>query len=287
MKKYLITSLILFVSLFSLIVYQRVKFDDGKTHIIFCNVGQGDGILIRTPKGLSVLEDAGPDSSILGCLSRHTPFWDRTIELAVLSHPHLDHMAGMISILNDYKVLSYATEELRNNTSIYNKLEQILKNDNLKPRFIYSGDSFQTPDGVVFKILGPSRDFLTRANPSGIVGESKESGSLSILISKGNFNAILTGDTPIEELNQTFGNFSLPKIDIFQIPHHGSFYNTNEEVLRKVSPKFAVVSVGKNSYGHPSPQILNLLKNLRIPFLRTDQHGDIDIVSDGDGFKIN
>lgn len=286
MKKYIITTLLLFISLFSLIVYQKIKFEDGKTHIIFCNVGQGDGILIRTPKGFSVVEDAGPDNSILGCLSRHMPFWDRTIDLAILSHPHSDHMIGMIEILNDYKVLSFATEELRNNTSIYNKLEQVLKNDKLKARFIYLGDSFQTPDGVIFKVLGPSRDFLTKANPSGIVGESKESGSLSILISKNNFNAVLTGDTPIEELDQAFSNFSLPKIDIFEIPHHGSFYNTNEEILRKISPKLAVISVGKNKYGHPSPQILNIIKSLGIPFLRTDQHGDIDIVSGGEDFVV-
>lgn len=287
MKKFFSIVLILIFSLSVVVIYQKIKFEDGKTHIIFCNIGQGDGILIRTPSGLDIVNDGGPDDSILGCLSRHMPFWDRKIELMFLSHPHSDHMVGLVSILNNYEVSAFATEKLHNNTAIYNKLVQLLINNNIKIQYVYAGDSFQITDGLSFKIVGPSKEFLGKANPTGIVGESSESGSLSTLFSIGNFNAIVTGDVPIGELNEALDSFAFPNISVFQIPHHGSKYNLDQELISRISPKLAVISVGKNSYGHPSSEVLRILEDLKIPFLRTDQHGDIEIISDGKSFTVN
>lgn len=287
MKKVLLTAGILILLLVSLAIYQKTKFEDGKTHIIFCNVGQGDGILINSPKGLHILVDAGPDNSILNCLSSHIPFWDRKISLMVLTHPHSDHMTGMVSVLSSYKVADFGTEELVNNTYIYNKLIQNLKDKNIKKQFLYAGDSFETSDGLAFKILGPSKEFLAKANPSGIVGESKESGSLSTLLSFGSFSVILTGDTPIEELKEGLDIFEIPDISVFQISHHGSSYNTDKDLVEKIMPKLAVISVGKNKYGHPSNEVIKILRDLDIKYLRTDQHGDIEIITDGKNLRVN
>lgn len=265
-----------------LVIYQSIIFNDGKTHLVFCNVGQGDAIFIRSIKGLNILIDGGPDDSVLGCLSRHMPFWERKISLVILTHPHADHMTGLISVLKDYKVGSFATEKLINNTSIYNKLLQYLKNDNLRINYLFAGDLFETQD-LNIKILGPTSEFLQRANPMGVVGESKESGSLTTLLSIGGFDAILTGDTPIEEFNEEINDFSVPKISIFQISHHGSVYNTDSNLISEISPKLAVISVGKNNYGHPSQNVINILNDLKIPFLRTDKHGDIEVIADKNG----
>lgn len=286
MKKIILAFPILFLLLSLVFFYQKIKFDDGKVHLIFCNVGQGDGILIRSNE-LDVVIDGGPDDSILRCLSNNMPFWDRSIELVLLTHPHADHMTGLISILNNYKVSSFGTEKLKNNTAIYSKLVKILSNKNLKIQYLYLGDSFKISDGLSLKILGPSKEFLDKANPTGVVGESRESGSLLTLLSIGDFNAITTGDTPIDELNEATNSFNMSKINVFQVSHHGSRYNSDYKLISDISPQMAVISVGKNSYGHPSSEVLKILQDLKIPFLRTDQHGDIEIITDGKSFSYN
>lgn len=282
MKKIILTSFILLFLLSSFAVYQYFKFNDSKLHIIFCNVGQGDGILIRSPNGLDIVVDAGPDDRILSCLSRHMPFWDRKIELMLLSHPHADHMTGMVPILNSYKVSAFATEKISNTTVIYEKLAKVLQDKNIKTQYIYAGDSFQIPDGLSFKILGPSEEFTKRTSPNGKIGESKEFASLISLVSFGDFDSILTGDSQIEGLKEALADTFGP-IEVFQVPHHGSKYGTDLEILEILKPKLAVISVGKNNYGHPTKFILDLLSEFNIKTLRTDQHGDIEIIVEKNG----
>lgn len=288
MKKIVLTSFVLLLLLAGVFLHQWLRFNDGKLHIIFCNVGQGDGILIRTPSGLDIVEDGGPDNSILNCLSRHMPFWDRKIELVFLSHPHADHMIGIVSILNSYKVSFFATEELSNATSIYKKLAKILQDKNLRTQYIYARDSFQVSDGLSFKILGPSKEFTKRTSPNGKIGETKEFASLISLVSFGEFDLLLSGDSQLEGLKEALAADSFGPIEVFQIPHHGSKYGTDLEVLDILKPKLAVISVGKNKYGHPTKFILDLLAESNIKTLRTDEDGDIEIVVDKNGqFKIH
>lgn len=280
-KKYIFVSIILIFALAGFSTYQYFKFNDGKLHLIFCNVGQGDGIFIRSPKGLDIIVDSGPDDSILNCLSSHTPFWDREIELAILTHPHADHMRGFISIFQRYKVLNFATEELGNDTALYKELIKEVQNSGLKVQYLVAGDKFKISDGAEFKVVGPSKDFLKRTSPNGKIGESKEFSSLELLISLGTFNSLLAGDSQIEELNEALP--ALSKVDVFQIPHHGSKYGTSSEFLNSISPKLAVISVGKNKYGHPTKEVLGILESHKIKFLRTDQHGDVEIIVDKNG----
>lgn len=283
MKKIVLAGFALIFCLLIIILYQKIKFEDGKTHIIFCNVGQGDGILIRTSSSQDIILDAGPDSSILSCLWRHTPFWDRDIELMLLSHPHADHMSGMIPIFNNYKVRSFATEGLHNTTPLYKKLTEVIKEEGLESKVLFSGDTFTTKDNLRIKILGPTKEFIART-AGGLIKESKEDGSLVTLVSIGDFDAVLTGDSPLEELETSIDGIG--GIEIFQIPHHGSRFNTSEDIIKKINPKLAVISVGKNKYGHPAKEILKILEALEIKTLRTDTYGDIEIVSDGKTFKV-
>ena len=281
MIKNILTFVVLILALLGFSLYQYIRFNDGKLHLIFCNVGQGDGIFIRTPKGLDFIVDSGPDDSILSCLSRHMPFWDRTIELAFLTHPHADHITGFISIFKRYKVLNFATEDLSNDTSLYKELSSELQSMNLKTRSLYLEDSFSISDGTKIKVVGPSKEFLERTSPNGKIGESKEFGSLELLLTFGSFNALLTGDFQVDELNEAQHLFS--KIDVFQTPHHGSKYGIDSQFLSTISPKLAVISVGKNKYGHPSTEVLKILNDLAIKFLRTDRNGDVEIIADKNG----
>lgn len=281
MKKIFLT-IVIIVFLLTFSVFQYFKFNDGKLHITFCNVGEGDGIFIRTPKGLDILVDSGPDDSVLKCLSSRMPFWDRNLELAILTHPHADHMRGFLSVFQRYEVKNLATESLTNTTDLYKEVINKASQSGLKLKYLYAGDSFKTSDGFIFKILGPTKEFLSKT-PNGIIKESSEDGSLSLLLSIGNFNALLTGDAPIEELIDETTNFSLPRVSVFQIPHHGSKFNSNEELIARISPQAAVISVGKNNYGHPTKEVLKSLEDLKIPFFRTDRHEDIEIIADKTG----
>lgn len=282
-KKIIIISLIAIISLFGLTLYQWQHFYDGNLHIVFCNVGQGDGIFVRTPKGTDILIDGGPDESILSCLGNHMPFWDKTLELIVLSHPHADHLNGLVSVIQRYNAISFASEKLENNTAGFKELKNVLQSKKIKQRYLFLGDKIKTPDGLVFNIVGPSNSFITKTSPNGIIGESGEFASLETLLSFGSFRLLLTGDSQVEEFNEA----NLSNISVLQVPHHGSKTGLNTEIIKRLYPKLAVISVGRNKYGHPNREIIGKLQEIGARVLRTDEKGDIEIVSDGKGWFVN
>lgn len=106
------------------------KFPDGKLQVVFCDVGQGDAIYLKTPRGRDILVDGGPDTKVLSCLGRHMPFWDRKIELVFLTHPHSDHQTGIIAVKNRYQIGQYF--------------------DNL-----VTGDKITTKDEVKIEVINP------------------------------------------------------------------------------------------------------------------------------------
>src|SRR5438105_9092865 len=112
MKKLLVLSSLTLFLLAGLCIYQYIHFHDGKLHIVFCDVGQGDAILIVTPNNKHILVDAGPDRKTIDCLSKHMAFWDRTIDLFILTHPHADHFSGSYYVLDRYIILGFATENI-------------------------------------------------------------------------------------------------------------------------------------------------------------------------------
>ena len=277
----IIVVILLVVFLGAIFVFNNAVFSDRKLHLVFCDVGQGDGIFIRTPKNQDILIDGGPDSKILDCLKSHTPFWDKKLELVVLTHPHADHLNGLIHVLKNYKVESFATVELQNETSGFKRLLETLKEQNIDVRYLYVGDAFRFGDRVRLQILGPSREFIGRTSPGGFIGEKNEFANIETLIVFNNFSAFLTGDSQASQLKEAIPAFNLANISVLQVPHHGSKTGLDEEIVTRLSPKLAVISVGKNRYGHPSPSIIRILRDRDIKILRTDKDGNIEIVSDG------
>lgn len=262
--------------------YQQAKFNDGRLRVIFCNVGQGDAIFIRSPKGQDILIDAGPNNLVVNCISDHMPFWDKTIELAILTHPHTDHLNGFLDILKNYKVLSFATLDLKNNTSSFKAMLESLKEEKINIRYVYLGDRFIFKDGLSISIVGPSREFLAKTSPRGSIGEKNEFANVESLIKYKNFSALLTGDSQKAELKEAFDKYQFKNLSLLQVPHHGSKTGLTEEFLKQANPKLAVISVGKkNKYGHPARETIELLKNKGIKILRTDQDGQIKITTDG------
>ena len=261
---------------------------DGKLHLFFCDVGQGDAAYIKFPDGKDMLVDGGPDDKVILCLSRHMPFWDRDLELVILTHPHLDHFMGLFSVFKNYKVISFATENLQNKSVGFNAFTDLVKSQKTKSRFVLAGDRFILKDGVEFEIVGPKEEFLNVTSPQGFIGESGEFASVETLIQYGKFSALLTGDSQASELEEILKQvqYDTP-LSVLQVPHHGSHTGLTAEILNILNPKLAVISVGaKNKYGHPNPETLKILGYKDIKILRTDQDGEVEIISDGKSFKI-
>lgn len=285
--KWLLYGVFILVFLTSYSLYEFWSSNPGKLSVIFCDVGQGDAVLIHTPEGKTILFDGGPDKSVLSCLSERLPFWKRTIDVMVLSHPHADHLNGLIEVVERYNVKVFVTEQLANNTEGYKALKEAIKRERATESFLTTGDALRTSDGVTMRVLSPSSKYLQEtAGEGGMIKESGEFASLIMLLSYKEFDVLLTGDTQTSQLTEAIQKSQLPHIEILQTPHHGSRFGLTETILKKLKPDLAVISVGKNSYGHPSPVTLNLLSNDKIKIERTDKRGQIVIVSNGSTYSI-
>lgn len=286
MNKLVFSITFAFLLLSGIFIYQYGTFNDGKLHIVFCDVGQGDAIFVRSPEGKTILIDGGPNDAVLSCLAAHTPFWERTIDLMLLSHPHADHLLGLIFVLDRYTVLSFGTEKLMNTTAEFTALQEALSGNNVKRQFLYAGDRFRLPDGVEIVVLGPDEMFLNATSPNGKITDRKEFASLNLLITYGTFKVLLTGDSQTEQVRKSLTQLADTSISVLQVPHHGSRFGLDDGIVKQASPQLAVISVGKNSYGHPTRQVLQLLKQYDIQMYRTDIVGDIEIISDGKDFFV-
>ncbi len=238
---------------------------DQRTKIVFCNVGQGDAAYIRINNETDVLIDAGPDKSVLSCLGKYMPFWDRKIEMAFLSHPNNDHYNGYFFIADRYKIDRFITVNTAIMSKSYKKLLKILSNKRIPVLFKTSGDKVLVNNGH-FKLYWPPKDFNS---------SNDNDFSSVILFELRGIRLLFTGDaSPFVMSRLSHG--SIDKIDILKIPHHGSKNGLTKKFLDLADPEVAVISVGKNnSYGHPSNIVLDMLKAKNINIRRTDEEGDI------------
>ncbi|MBI2036143.1 MBL fold metallo-hydrolase, partial [Candidatus Microgenomates bacterium] len=161
-KRVLAIIFFIIFGLVGIILWQEITINDGKLHLVFCDIGQGDAIFIRTPQKTDILLDGGPDRRVLDCLSKHMPFWDRTIDVVILSHPHQDHFAGLIDVLQSYTVLSFYSENLVNKSAGFRELQNALSAKDEKIRYLSTGDVLKTKDGLSMEVLAPSQTFLDR-----------------------------------------------------------------------------------------------------------------------------
>ncbi len=251
----------------------------GRVRIIACDVGQGDGILIITPGGRDIVIDGGPGSKIADCLSRYMPFWDRTIELMVLTHPQQDHMEGQMAIFSNYLVKAVVTTGVKNDTDLYREWQKAFTHEGSKVYKPVAGEKIQVGD-IVFDVLWPTPDkysLWSIAAPTDI-NES----SVVLRLNFAGHCAYFTGDIPKEILETAVDK----KCAILKVSHHGSKTGTSKKVLDLVRPETALIQVGKNNrFGHPHKEVLDLLEEGKVKVLRNNELGNIE-VSIGPGGRI-
>lgn len=283
MKIKLLVLVLSFIFLVGLFVYEKSFYFDGKLHVVFCDVGQGDGIFIRTPAGSDILVDAGPDDKIMKCLNRHMPFWDHDLELVFATHPDADHIGGFESVLKSFTVKSFNTSKKSKNTAVFARIQKLIDDKKIPFRYLFAGDVYSTSDGIKIRTDWPTQEYVSSDQNGKLDANSF---SLVELITYGKFKTLLTGDIESGILNKIYG--SGLSIDIFKLPHHGSKTGVDDTTFQLIKPGLSVISAGKNNrYHHPSPETVALLKKYNLEYKSTVGRGDIEVISDGQSSKLN
>lgn len=257
--------------------------DSGKFRLIACDVGQGDGMLLVSPSGKQVVVDGGPGTKIVDCLSANMPFWDREIDLVIATHVQKDHMEGLLEVLSRYKVKMIAATKVNNGSELYRTWEKAVDEEKAEVYVAKRGDrlAIDTMQGrtLSLDVLWPDREKLSQwqASPPSDLNEA----AIVLRVNYGQLCAYLTADIPKETLQGLIDK----NCQVLKISHHGSKTGTNAEVINEVSPRLAIIQVGKNSYGHPTKEVIDLLTSIAVKILRNDTNGIIEIVSDGKSFK--
>lgn len=273
----------------SLILIGLFQLPDGNFHIIACDVGQGDATLMIY-ENYQILIDGGPDEKVLNCLGKYLPFWDRELELVILTHPDKDHFQGLTEVFRRYRVDNFLANPIIISKPEYGVLEKEVGSQLTKRLYPYGGHVIRV--GLIYlDILAPFEQLTINNLQSGDKFEvtDAESNGYSIvsLVSFGKFKGLFTGDMTPEISDELAGESVLDGLEYIKISHHGSKNGTTENLLKAFMPKLAVISVGKNNiYGHPAPEILELLKKYNVITMRTDEVGDIEIITDGDKYWI-
>lgn len=245
---------------------------DGHTHIHFFDVGQGDSTLIKTPTGRTVVIDGGPDWSTLESLGSTLPFFQRRIDVLVLSHANLDHLASFPELLMRYRVGQLLVSVDTVSAPWFQKIIDATKHAHTELRVMRAGDSISLDTELTMDILWPAK----KINPA-LLKELNNT-SLVLRIDDRHHSALFTGD--MESLvEEVMLRAKIPlESEILKVAHHGSKTSSTEAFLRAVRPKIAVISVGKdNSYGHPNADVIKRLESVGATVRRTDQEGGIDV----------
>lgn len=262
-----------FLTLICVTVWLSFLTIDTNLHIIACDVGQGDAILIQR-KTTQILIDGGPDKSVLDCLGRHMPVWDRTIELVILTHPQEDHYGGLIDVVKQYKINNIGEYNRHSSNVSYQVLENEVRGRDIDSITMTSG--MVTRVGLIqLDILHPdSNENNSNVNDDGIV----------TLLRYGSFKAIFTADVENKVSDELSKIKEIENLDYIKVNHHGSKNGMSERLLSTVMPKVAVISLGRdNRYGHPNKEILEMLNKYDVKVLRTDELGDVEILVNGSG----
>lgn len=241
-----------------------------KLEIFFLNVGQADSILIKTPKNHLILIDAGNGEAVLYELNKALSFWQKNFDLVVLTHPDRDHFGGFNSFIKKYKVKNFLMAGVETNDAFYKMLLTKLDEKNINVRFANSNSDFLFDDGALIDILHPS-EFLIGEN------ELRNVSSIVLKLELKNIKILFMGDAEKDIEEALIAENQDLKADILKVGHHGSKTSTSEIFLKKVKPEIAIISVGRNNYGHPHQQILELLKKYDIRIYRTDINGTVKL----------
>lgn len=276
MKK-LITLFTSLALIFTIISPQSTEAATKTMKVHFINVGQGDATYIKMPNGEDVLIDGGRQGQgdeIVAYLKKQKV---DDIEIMIATHPDADHLGGLDEVLKAYKVESVYAPKVAHTTQAYKDFLQAVKNEKLTIKTTKAGVNL-TIKGVTAKFVGPVKEYAKS-------DLNNWSAVLHVTYNKNKF--LFTGDaekaseTDMVKAKQTL------QADVIKVGHHGAKTSSNADFLKVVKPTYAVISVGKNSYGHPTKEVLDRFKSQKTTVYRTDKNGNVVISSDGSKITVS
>ncbi len=276
---------------------------DQSVRLIFCDVGQGDATLI-TVGYQQLLVDGGPNDAVLTCLANHVPFWDRTIEFMVVTHPDADHITGLTSVLQNYQVDNILTTSLTKETAGFAAFQQALEEERAEGSKIMGpqiGQQIQLSETAFGRVLSPqerleSSGAISIATPETMLSDAEgwktvktislneyNNWSIVLFLDLDGVKVMLTGDLELPGETALIGAGLTQDVDIIKIGHHGSKSSSGPGFLAAVEPEVGVISVGENNrYKHPADLVVKRLVESGIAIRRTDTEGTIEfVIADG------
>ena len=273
---------LIFLVVFDFLVWKSIILNkpNSDTELYFLDVGQGDSELVILPGGIKILIDAGPNNKIVSELESVLRSTDRYIDLLVLSHPETDHFNGFIDVLKRYQVGAFIYNGRAGAAQSWKELAKIVEENKVPVFVLGQGDKIKNQDDF-FEILLPNADFL----------RSKELNDTSLIMKlinndeQNQIKILFTGDIGEKNEKYLINNFDI-RADILKVGHHGSKYSSGDYFLKAVNPKISAIEVGKNSYGHPTKEVLERLASVGSQIFRTDQNSIIKLAIKGNEINI-
>ena len=275
-------------------IWVREIKEKNKIEVIFCDVKQGDGIIIKEGSN-QMLVDVGPkNKEMVRCLNKHLPFWDKKLEVVILTHEDSDHVGGLGEVERYYRIErlmgGVVESEQINYTDFLSAFDVIrmgkIEFEVLSPS-TSSGQAPSTSSGQAPSTSsGQAPSTSSGQVPSTSSGQAGDKNSNSVVgeLRVGGKRFLLMGDADAEtEERLVWRNILAPagdKLNYLKVSHHGSKDGTTNTLLEVIKPEVAIISVGKNWYGHPSEEVLERLSGVGAEIWRTDERGDIKIEVD-------
>ena len=274
------------LSIILLIIIVQVFSPPDNLKVNFINVGEGDCILIEAPNKINILIDGGgtPQSNFDVGNNIVIPYLRRkgidTINLLVLTHPHLDHLEGLLPVIKEFKVDMVLDSGLISDLQEYKEFISTIQEKGIPYHQAKAGDNFIFSNNLEIFLLNPSyiSDFYNDSDFN--------NASIVIKLFYKNADFLFTGDIEETTENKLLIWQNILQSDILKVSHHGSATSTNSEFLDRVNPMIAAITVGKNNFGHPSQKVIERLEDKNIKIYRTDEDGTIIVRTNGQEYWI-
>ena len=249
--------------------------------VSYLDVGQGDSTLIKTPYGQNVLIDGGSDNAVINMLGKELSWWDKNIDLMILSHPHDDHLNGLIDVINRYKVKKILYTGAIHTSPNYLKWLELVKDKKIPVVIVDKPQTINFGEDCGLNILYP------RENLSGEVVADLNNSSIVAKLIYGKNKFLFVGDIEVEAEKELIEKNIDLQANVLKAGHHGSDTSTSQDFLERIDPKIVVIQVGvDNNFGHPSRRVLKRLERIGAEIFRNDLDGVIKITSDGENIYV-
>ena len=249
----------------------------GSLKISYLNVGQGDSTFIVLPNGETVLIDAGEQVNSGGIIKTIQDSGKDTLDYVIVTHPHTDHMGGMAAVINSFTVKNIYMPRVSHTTIAFENLLDTIESCGLTIQTAKKGKVVFDFGNLKAEFLAPGKDSYSGLNNYSAV----------LMLSYNDKNFLFMGDAEKEVETEILSSGYNVSADILKVGHHGSSSSSSDSFIKAVKPSIAVISVGKNSYGHPTAATLATLTKYKADIWRTDEKGTVIVTYDGAKITIN